>query len=236
MKTFRILAVLLLMGASFAVGRIIAQETPNNGRLAAAAKATGLAKDIYPDQLARVPMVKRDQLTDEDKKVYDAFEAQDYSKDIGIWATDGLVLNAPNLEGLEYAMNGYLRKSSLGNAEYELATLVVAREMNCQLIWTTHEPQALKRGVSKEAIDVVKYRKPVAGLGEREAILIQLGREIFQKDLVTSETYARAEKQFGREGMMVLTAIINFRTGGAQIVRVFDQHMNPNFKPLLPIP
>src|SRR5882672_7466176 len=184
MKSFHVLAVLLLMGASFVAGRLIAQEAPNNGRLVAAAKATGLAKDIFPDQLARVPMVKRDQLTDDDKKIYDAFEAQDYSKDIGIWATDGLVLNAPGLGGVEYAMNGYLRKTSLGNAEYELATLVVAREMNCQLIWTTHEPQALKRGVSKEAIDVVKYRKPVAGLGEREAILIQLGREIFQKDLV----------------------------------------------------
>jgi alkylhydroperoxidase family enzyme len=236
MKAFRVSAVLLLMGASFVAGRVIAQETPNASRINAMAKETGLPKDVFPDQLARVPMAKRDQLIDSDKKIYDGFESQDYAKEVGIWSPGGLLFNAPGLSTLDTATNQYLRKSAFGGAEYELATLVAAREMNCQVVWTAHEPQALKRGVSKEAVDVVKYRKPAGSLGEKEAAIVQFGREIFEKDLVSSETYAHTEKLFGRDGVLILTAIIGYRTGTAQVVRVFDQRLNPNLKPLLPIP
>lgn len=236
MKPFRVLGGLLLLATGFVAGRMVAQEAPKVSRETAAAKATGLPKDISPDQLARVPMVKRDQLSDADKKIFDTFMAADYGKEAGIWASDGLLLNAPNFTQLEYALNDYLHKSPVGGPEYELATLLVAREMNVQPLWTQHEPQALKRGVSKEAMEVIKYRKPVEGLGEREATLIQLGREVFEKDQVTSETFAHAEKLLGTEGLVDFMSIISFRTGGAQLIKAFDQHTNPLLKPLLPIP
>jgi 4-carboxymuconolactone decarboxylase len=236
MKGFQFFAVMILIAASFVAGRLVAQEKPNAGRIAAAAKVTGLPKDVFPDQLARVPLAKRELLSDAEKKIYDSFESEDYTKEVGIWSPGGIRLNTPGLPALDTATNQFLRKSIVGGAEYELATLVVSREMNCQVMWTAHEPQALKRGVSKEAIDIIKYRKPVTNLAEKEAIIIQLGREVFQKDLVSSATYAQAEKVLGRQGLLILTAIIGYRTGAGQTVRIFDQHLNPNLKPLLPIP
>jgi 4-carboxymuconolactone decarboxylase len=236
MKTFHVLAGLVLLGTGFVGGRLIAQEGPKESRVTAAAKAKGLPKDIYPDQLARVPLVNRDALSDGDKKIYDGLDGENYASEVGIWSPAGIRLNAANMGALDSSTNQYLRKSALGGSEYEIATLIVAREMNCQVIWTAHEPQALKRGVSREAIDTIKYRKPTAGLSEREATIIQLGREIFEKDQVSSETYAHSEKVLGRENLVILTMIIGYRTGGAQTAKVFDQRLNPNLKPLLPIP
>ena len=117
-----------------------------------------------------------------------------------------------------------------------MATLVIAREHNNQVMWTAHEPEALEKGVSKEVIDVVKFRKPAAGLTEREATIIQFTREIFQKDKVSSDTFAKAEKVFGRKGLVNLTAIIAYRSQNMVWGRAYDQHLNPKFKPLLPIP
>jgi 4-carboxymuconolactone decarboxylase len=236
MRLYKVLAIPMLIGAGFIAGASVAQNTGNPGRLAAAAKATGLPKDIYPDQLARVPMAKREELNDEEKKIFDGLEAQDYTKEVGIWSQAGVKLNAGGLSALDSKTNGFLRKSPMGGAEYELATLIVSREMNIQVMWTAHEPQALKRGVSKEAIDVIKYRKPTDSLSAREAIIIQLCREIFQKDRVSSETFAKAEKELGRTNLFLLNEIVGYRTAGAETNRVFDQHLNPNLKPLLPLP
>ena len=45
-----------------------------------------------------------------------------------------------------------------------MAILVTAREIDSQFEWTAHEPVALKEGLSQEIIDIVKYRKSVAGV------------------------------------------------------------------------
>lgn len=59
----------------------------------------------------------------------------------------------------------------------ELAILVTAREMDQRFEWYAHEAAGLKEGLDPAIIDVVRYRRPVNGLGDKEAALIMLGRE-----------------------------------------------------------
>jgi 4-carboxymuconolactone decarboxylase len=135
------------------------------------------------------------------------------------------------------AVNDYLRrKSGLDNRLVELAILVTAREMDCVYVWTAHEPAAQKAGLQQEIIDIVKYRRPLTKLAEKDASIVQLGREAFGKHKVSSDTFARAEKQFGKQGLVNIVALMGDYAATTLLLDVADQHVRPKDTPLLPVP
>ena len=93
------------------------------------------------------------------------------------------------------------------------------------------------KSLDPAVIDVVRLRKPTTGLGEKEAALIDFGRELFGKHNVSAETYARAKKVFGQRDLSDF--VVNVMTPHARdatLLIVFDQHLPPGQKPLLPMP
>jgi 4-carboxymuconolactone decarboxylase len=112
---------------------------------------------------------------------------------------------ASALYGRELAPNGtgpgYIRQhgagllsleASVGRPTIDLAILVTARELDSQYDWTMNEITAIKDGLNSAAIDAVRNRKSSAGLAEKDASLIELGRELFHAHYLTSQTYSRA--------------------------------------------
>src|SRR5436853_584173 len=77
----------------------------------------------------------------------------------------------------------------VGNAITELAILVAAREGDSQYIWSAHEPAALKAGVAQPVIDAVKYGKDVSAAGEKETVVVRLGRQILREHKLDSATF-----------------------------------------------
>jgi hypothetical protein len=233
MKSFNLLMLVLLIGVivprsnSAQEGKKIPRELNT--------KPAVLPKDVDAQSFSRIGLPNRDELNDAEKKSYDALDKVDKEGGVGLRGPANAPLHYPGLAAQE-GMNGFLRKSSLGGAPYELAILVIGREMNAQVMYTAHEPEAIAAGVSKEAVDIVKHRKPIVGLNEEESIIIQFVREIYEKPKVTPETYARAKKFFGEKNLVLFTAGIVGRTGTPIWSRVFDQNLNPMTKPLLPMP
>ena len=135
------------------------------------------------------------------------------------------------------AVNEYLRyKSGLDPRLVQLVILVTAREFDSEYVWTAHEPQGLKAGLQPEVIDVVKYRKPTAGLAEKDAVIIDLGREVIGKHHASSATAARALSLFGKQGLVNIASLMGDYASTAILLNTFDQHVRPGDKPLLPIP
>ena len=134
-------------------------------------------------------------------------------------------------------VNDYLRrKSGLDPRLVELAILVTAREMDCVYVWTAHEPAAQRAGLQQEIIDIVKYRRPVTKLAEKDAVIVQLGRDAIGKHKVSSDTFARAVQQFGNQGLVNIVALMGDYAATTMLLNVADQHVRPKDKPLLPIP
>ena len=128
-------------------------------------------------------------------------------------------------------------EDSVGRPLVDLAVLVTAREHDQQYQWTMAEIAAIKDGLAPALIDVVRLRKPTAGLGEKEAAIIDFGRELLSKHFVSAETYARAKKVFGQRDLSdFVVNVIAPRTRDAALLIVFDQHLPPGQKPLLPMP
>src|SRR5438094_9942668 len=83
-------------------------------------------------------------------------------------------------------------------------------------------------------IDIIKHRKDTNGLDEADAIVIELGREIFGARKVASATFARSLRQFGRRALVDLVALIGNYAGTAALLTAFDMQLNPSQPPLLP--
>jgi 4-carboxymuconolactone decarboxylase len=127
-------------------------------------------------------------------------------------------------------------EASVGRPVIDLAILVSAREHDAQYDWTVNEVAAIKDGLASSIIDVVRSRMPVAGLAERDACVIEFGRELFGKHNVSSETYARAVKIFGERDLVDLVDVMAQHSREAAMLAAFDQHLAAGQKPLLPMP
>src|SRR5262249_48273330 len=99
--------------------------------------------------------------------------------------------------------------------------------------WTAHEPVALKEGLDPGIIEVVKHRKPISGLGAKEALIISLGRKLFRERKVDSETFSHALEVFGSRGLVELAALMGNYAATAIMLNLADQQWRPDQRRLL---
>lgn len=211
----------------------VAQDRSGGTDKALAAYAATLPKDVYPDSGNRFPLIKRDELTEFGKKIYD-LSIIGTRPVPGLRGPLGILLYSPRLDEHVRNQTQYLRRDSgLGARLFELAVLVTSREVNQQFAWTVHEPAALDAGLEPAIIDLVRYRKPVTGVGEKESVIIQLGRESVN-GTVSPETFARCLKAFGKRGVVDVASVIGYYANIAVLLNTLDQHLPPGMKPLLP--
>jgi len=185
-----------------------------------------LPDDVYPESRGRIPLVNREDLDEERKKGYDSRIAPDTKSRGGLQGPGGLGLNG----------SADLSMTQIDARTLEIARLVVSREMDQRFEWTLHEPVALKAGLEPEIIDVIRYRRSLEGVPDREASIIQLGREIFQNHKVNSETFTRVIKHLGKRDLVDLCQFMGNYTRTAILLHTFDVYLPYYKEPLLPVP
>jgi 4-carboxymuconolactone decarboxylase len=235
MQTHVAVVVIVVTSAVFSrtVGGTSQSASGAGGR---SSEASTLPKDVYSDSRNRLPLIKRENLDERGKQVYDESVADPRSL-AGLQGPAGIHLYSPRLAESVRVGNQYLRfQTDLGRRLSELAILVTARELDQQFEWTAHEPAALAAGLEQGIIDVVKYRRQVTTLGKKEAAVVQLGREIFGRRRVSPDTFARALKLFGEKGVVDLVSLMGEYSATAALLTTFDQQLHAGQKPLLPLP
>jgi hypothetical protein len=126
-------------------------------------------------------------------------------------------------------------EASQGKALIVLAALITARLHNQQYDWTMTELAALKDGPPRATIDVVRNNTATTGLSEKEAVLIQFGRELLGQHNVSADTYARAKATFGQQDLSdFVVNVMAPHTREAVLLTVFDQQLPAGQRPLLP--
>ncbi|MFM9971876.1 MAG: carboxymuconolactone decarboxylase family protein [Burkholderiales bacterium] len=197
-----------------------------------------LPPDIHPESLSRLSPVNRDSLTEKCKSSYDDMvRLRAEGKNLaGLIGPSGIWIRIPVWGEHVSELNHYLRHNiDLEPRLSELAILASAREMDSQFEWTMHEPEALRVGVTQEVLDVVKFRKPISGMTEIEAVIVELARETLGAKKLSSATYARAIGIFGEMGLLNLMALMaNYATSAIMLTAV-DQQLRPDQKPLMPV-
>jgi 4-carboxymuconolactone decarboxylase len=192
-------------------------------------------KDIDPQSGCRLPLPRREELDADGQRIYDSLTDPNGGTLRGLRGPGGILLHCPELSRLARPLNRYLRhEAGLGARVRELAILVTARELDSQFEWAAHEPEALREGIFSDIIEVVKCRLDASGLDEGDAIVIELGREIFGARKVAPTTFARALQHFGRRALVELVALMGNYAGTAALLTAFDMQLDEGQRPPLP--
>lgn len=186
---------------------------------------SALPTDIDAESRNRMPLVKRDDFDSDGKAIYDEYAAHAKSL-VGLQGPTGLRLHNPALAAVSQPLNLYLRfDAGLDERLREIAILAAARELDSHFEWCAHEAEGARVGLAPEVIDVIRRRKPITGLPEEFAAMIQLVRESLGDHRVTPATYARAVKAFGMKPLLNYVSLIGNYVSTAILLNVFDQQL-----------
>ncbi|MGH9241952.1 MAG: carboxymuconolactone decarboxylase family protein [Vicinamibacterales bacterium] len=192
-----------------------------------AAAQAPVPSDINPVTLSRLPPVTPEDLDEEGRRL---LAARPESKPgpgpthITNYSPRERSLGVPTGEG-----------SPVGARFFQLAVLIVAREINQQYEWTAHEPAGLRQGLEQSVIDVVKHRRSVAGLSEKDAAVITFGRTLLREHRVSSAVWADMVRLFGRQQTVQLMTIMGDYLRVGIMLNAVDQRLPPGREALLPL-
>ena len=195
-----------------------------------------MPSDIDPRSGFRLPLPNRDDLDEAGKKAYDR-GTKPGATIAGLQGPSGIHLFSPKTAAHHTAINHYLRyEAGFSGHVREVAILTTAREMDSQFEWVAHEDVALKEGVAQNVIDIIKYRRSTAGIDESDALVIELGRQLWREHKVKSEIFARLKALFGPNKLIDLVMLMGNYAGTAALLAAVDMQLHAGKKPLLPIP
>ena len=195
-----------------------------------------LPEDIDPESRCRLPLPQRAELDALGQKFYDNVMDPKGGTIRGLKGPSGIQLHSPALTQYARPLNRYLRyEAGFSGRVRELAILTTARECDSQFEWAAHEAEALREGLSPEVIETIRHRRDTGGLDAADAIVIEMGREIFTSRKVTSATFARALKLFGRRKLVDLVALMGNYAATAALLTAFDMQLDPDRAPPLPV-
>jgi 4-carboxymuconolactone decarboxylase len=199
------------------------------------AASTALPKDIDPQSFSRLPLIKRDDMKDEDgKRIYDEL-AGGPGKTVTPTGPVAISLYSPKVAESIQMLNQYLRfHGVLKPRDFEVAILVVAREFDQQYEWSGHEMGARAAKVPQPVIDAIKFNKDTSGFSEQDTLLITFARHLLHQHKLDSDLYAKAVATFGRQGTLELATIIGDYAMAAMMLNATDQHLPPGREQLLP--
>lgn len=195
-----------------------------------------MPSDIDPQSGFRLPLPRREDLDEAGKQTYDR-GTKPGATIAGLQGPAGIQLFSPRTAPHHTAINRYLRfESGISPHVREVAILITAREMDSQFEWVAHEPEALKEGVPQAVIDIIKHRRSTAGIDETDALVIELGRQLWRDHKMTSETFAKAKAVFGANKLIDLVMLMGNYAGTAALLAAVDMQLHAGKEPLLPIP
>jgi hypothetical protein len=187
-----------------------------------------LPPDIHPSTLSRLPPVKAEEL-DEDGKRRLA-ETPDIASRARPGPTQFSMYGSP--DGQLGIPDG--EDSPVGARNFQLAVLIIARELDQEYEWSSHAAAGLRQGLEQSVVDVVKFNRDVTGLTAKDATLITFGRTLMREKGVSPALWQRMVDEFGRQRTVQLLQIMAAYLRVGFMLNAVDQQVPPDRTQMLP--
>ncbi|MGA0032897.1 MAG: carboxymuconolactone decarboxylase family protein [Burkholderiales bacterium] len=180
----------------------------------------------------RLPHISQEHWTEEQKKVAAAIASGPRGEVRGPFLA---LLRSPGLAHTVQQVGEYLRfKCPLDRRIAEMATLMAARHWTQQYEWQSHYKHAMKAGLSPAIAHAIAEGRRPAGMAADEEALHELLTEVFHNKSACDETYRRAVKVFGEQGVIELIAVAGYYAMLAMILNVARKELPAGQEPMLP--
>jgi 4-carboxymuconolactone decarboxylase len=154
--------------------------------------------------MTRIRILKRDEMTDEQGRVYDEIEAAGGPLGGPYWA----YIRMPRLMRLAQDVGNCLRASPLSGRERQIAVLTVVRHWDGEFPWAVQVKASLAAGVDQAIVDAINARETPQLSDPREKAAHAVARELLADHGLSDATYANADALFSEEELVALVAVI----------------------------
>jgi len=181
----------------------------------------------------RFPQLTLDQLNDQQRPLGEKIVK---ISSVGLGGPYNPMLRSPVMAERMYDLLDYLRwHTSVPTKLNEFAILIQARLRRSQVEWFAHYPLALKAGLSEQVAADLKANKRPQSMQPDETTVYDFCMELAQKHEVSDETFDRARKLLGDQGVVDLVAVSGTYVAVAMLLAAADESVplgkEPPFKP-----
>jgi len=168
----------------------------------------------------RFPELKREQMTDAQKRVYDAIAGGPRG---GVRGPFGPLLRSPELTDRVQKLGEYLRfNTSLPARLNEFAILINARFWDSKYEWYAHKPLAIKGGLAESIADDLAQNKRPAPMKPDEELVYDFCTILHRQHFVDDALFKRAVATLGEQGVIDLIAVSGYYTLVSMVLNVAE--------------
>ena len=180
------------------------------------------------EDMPRFPDLKRERMTDEQKRVYDAIAGGPRG---GVRGPFGPLLRSPELADRVQKLGEYLRfNASLPARLNEFAILINARFWESKYEWNAHKPLAIKGGLAESIADDVAQKRRPANMKPDEELVYDFCTTLHRRHFVGDALFMRAVATLGEQGVIDLIGLSGYYTLVSMVLNVAGIPLPPGEK------
>ena len=175
----------------------------------------------------RFPEIKREQMTDAQKRVYDEIAGSRG----GVRGPFGPLLRSPELADRWQRLGEYVRyKTSLPARLNEFAIIITARVWGSKYEWYAHKPLAIKGGLAESIAEDLAQNKRPANMKPDEELVYDFCTTLHRDHFVDEALFKRAMETLGERGLIDLVAVSGFYVAVSMVLNVAEIPIPPGEK------
>jgi 4-carboxymuconolactone decarboxylase len=165
---------------------------------------------MMDDSGPRVPILSVEEMTPEQRKLYDAVVSGPRGQMIGPLRA---AIHSPELAVLWSQLGEFLRyRTCLPPRLKELAIVVTGRRWTAQVEWFVHAAACVKAGMPQSVIDAIAALRSPVFEDAADLEVYEFARHIQQTGQTPTEWYRAVEQRWGTRGVVELGAVIGYYT------------------------
>ena len=173
----------------------------------------------------RFAELTREQMTDEQKKAYDAIVSGPRG---GARGPFNVLLRSPQLADTVQRVGAHLRfDSSLPPRLNELAIIINARFWRSKYEWYAHRALALKAGLPEAHADAIARDERPKGMQPDEEIVYDFCTTLHRDHFVGDALFERAKAAFGEQGVVDMIGVSGYYTLVSMVLNVAEVPLPP---------
>ena len=179
--------------------------------------------------MPRVPDLAVDELDEEQRAAYAEIATSRGGVARGpfsVWLHNPQVALAASRFGDALRLHGHLERSL-----FEIITLVVAARWKASYPWVTHEPVALRLGITPVVIAAIHLGRTPVFERDAERIVHDVGVELLDTGTLEAATYQRAVAALGVQALVEVVTTYGWYTAAALVANAFEVEVPGGGKP-----
>ena len=179
--------------------------------------------------MSRLPPLRLDEMTAEQRRVHDEFMAAHNGR---VAITHLTWLRSPELASHIAKFGPYVRHQCLDYRKREMAILIAGRACHSPVEWYLHLPFAREAGIEEDIITALAERRRPAFAQPEDVALYDFASELLQADhSVSDTTYQAAMQHLGAAQMVELIAITGYYVMMAMLIGAFQFQLPEGVQP-----